>query len=498
MNYLIYCHPYSENSDGNITYDLCKLINNYFGENRCFIAPTFCRGDGIALVNPSDQDKDIHGRTIIDIEKLPDSYFIPENYNLQGCPLVTKELLLSRNCTAIYTEGILGNPLEQKNCVRWICYFPTPCLPTDYFFPWSKTSKFCFWSYPFYYNRDKTHVKLGSSEKSISDYYPPEKDCLFFQIPILDYDFKDLGLEREGSCYMIRKADPSYMRCPGQLWGSDNRPINPNFIHPEDSILLDNLSFEEIIKVFNTTKTFYCYDLYTFYSSIAAMCGCDVIIGTYPQLSEKEWYMRDIILQTGLSYGIENIEKAKKTKCFTKLKIKEKMLDTNKELKKLITETLNFKNHTYNSYFTKSPCISRQIVSPPFLSNSELTVDFWKISFNFYCHDISTDQIILNMNEESLGGPKFTLKNGKIYTEVGNYHYSASSKSIPYSNILTNQIYFIELERVGYHLKGKLMSGSILLSQFNLIFIEYPLQFNNICVCPNFKGLIKNLEISYF
>jgi hypothetical protein len=133
---IFYVHPWNTQSGGNsLFFILCDKLNKLYN-NIAYIAPLICKGDGlidhgyikhynienIYLWDPNSTSQQI-------LEKIPDHYYQRENYvfpehlNIQ---LVTKDILLSRDNLAVYSEGIVGNPLQQKYVWRWILYFPTP------------------------------------------------------------------------------------------------------------------------------------------------------------------------------------------------------------------------------------------------------------------------------------------------------------------------------------------------------------------------------------
>jgi hypothetical protein len=77
--------------------------------------------------------------------------------------------------------------------------------------------------------------------------------------------------KRNNTCFALRKTQDSHLL---KMMNS----IQDYFIHPTDSINIDNLSIDEFIEIFLRCHTFYCYDLVTFLPVIARLCGCKVII----------------------------------------------------------------------------------------------------------------------------------------------------------------------------------------------------------------------------
>lgn len=95
--------------------------------------------------------------------------------------------------------------------------------------------------------------------------------------------------ERSGTCYMMRK-------------GKD-RAIMHDLV---GSICVDDMSHDERAAVFNRTRYFYCYDLYTMYGLYAALCGCVPIVVPDPALTAEQW-TPDERDRFGIAYGEGNI-----------------------------------------------------------------------------------------------------------------------------------------------------------------------------------------------
>jgi len=177
MNYIFYTHHFNENSGGSsLFFILCEFLKNKFGLNNFYIAPLICRGDGMIdrgyikqyNLNENDYVFDSFGNSINFIDNLNDDYYNPEKYNWPKnykSFLVTKEILNNKNNVAIYTEGILGNPLQQKFVWRWILYFPTPGLPVYPYNPWGKKDKFVFWLNSYFKNKDEYYRAFNDGNK---------------------------------------------------------------------------------------------------------------------------------------------------------------------------------------------------------------------------------------------------------------------------------------------------------------------------------------------
>ena len=309
-NWIFYTHDYNENSGGSSVFHKICVDMHKRGFSNFFLAPLFCRGDAMIdyRMKPSLKITDRHGRSRIYIEDLPDSYFDKSLYpeNMRDL-IVTREMLEKRDNIAVYGEGFLGNPLEQRYSVRWIMYFPTPGLPVEPTVPFEKNDRFLVWDLAYFKNIDVAYVGLNDGITYETDTYPDEKDVLFgsyaFLHNMIDLDaekYKNLP-NRKGSCYLIRKADPNYNRTFKQNWNwgtqynSDHpygKPKPPVYIHPEDSTKVDTYGLKDLIDIFKQKKYFYCYDHYTFINCIALLYGCTVIMcpPENKSFSKEDWH----------------------------------------------------------------------------------------------------------------------------------------------------------------------------------------------------------------
>jgi hypothetical protein len=205
---------------------------------------------------------------------IRDDFYTCADYNT---PLITQEVYNNiENAIVIYPEGIHNNPLGSKNVVRWILG-PSHQHDAE---TYSKED-LIYWYMDYYY----------------TDYLGQKENIL--HIPEFHNDiFKDMNYNRIGSCYTIRKANPTTL------------------IHPSDSIFIPfeaagNLT--RLAELFNKTKKFYCYDTYTFLSVQAAMCGCISIVVPDPNITKEQWLVGSRLSKYGMAYGEEDIPRALET-----------------------------------------------------------------------------------------------------------------------------------------------------------------------------------------
>jgi hypothetical protein len=231
------------------------------------------------------------------------------------------------NTVVIYGETIDGNPLNAPYVVRWIL------APMGIFFDLKKTFLWGTKDLVYYFNSEEkiknNPNKNGSIYKLLSKMY------------ISSYIKNNNMSPRTGVCYTIRK---------GLLYHK-----NLKMSHPSSSIeLSDHCQLLDYVNVFNTYEYFYSYDPCTFYTVIAAMCGCISIVLKVDGLSKEDWlntiapteYLKETGEKLyGLAYGEEEIEFAKNTMHL----VEEQWVNINNFFKKKYVESFindinNFEN----------------------------------------------------------------------------------------------------------------------------------------------------------
>jgi hypothetical protein len=233
------------------------------------------------------------------------------NKNLNTPTIYTEDL---ENYIIVYMESVAGNPLNAPNVVRWFLNKPG-------FF----TNKIIYGHSEYYFYFQEAFYK--------ENYIKAKNDRLCItQFPLDIYQQTNFG-ERVGSCYLMRKGK--------------GREI----IHDlSDSICLDGLSHLEISKIFNRTRYFYSYDLYTTYSTFAVLCGCISVVMPKQNLPIDKWQPIES-LRYGVAYGIEEIDYAIQTQ--HKVAI---TLELQEESNKI--DLINFIEKTQNFFMINSKSIN--------------------------------------------------------------------------------------------------------------------------------------------
>lgn len=184
------------------------------------------------------------------------------NCKIQYLPFFNK-----KDTIVIYPEIAFGNLLKAENIVRWLLYhykyenIPNAYSPNDLFICYRE--KFNSWK-----------LNPECKKVQINDF----NSKLYFQ-----YNWG----ERKEKCFLIRK-------------GHYRNDLPKEF----DGEVIDFHTPErDIVRIFNEYKYCYIYDTQTFYTKIAAICGCIPIV-----VVEKGKKRSDYLTQTdnpgyGIAYG---------------------------------------------------------------------------------------------------------------------------------------------------------------------------------------------------
>ena len=105
-----------------------------------------------------------------------------------------------------------------------------------------------------------------------------------------------------------------------------------------NSILVDNLSLQEIADVFNRSKYCISYDTQTLLSKYAAICGCISIVIPEYGVSKQEW-RPNIEDRYGIAYGMDELDWAVDTQDKTISVLKSQGDNSLEQLKQFIAIT---------------------------------------------------------------------------------------------------------------------------------------------------------------
>jgi len=181
-----------------------------------------------------------------------------------------------RDCMVVYPEVTAGNPLCATRVVRWLLNKPGVLA-----------EKVGYGNNELYFYYDKVFDE---------ELIPGQQNQLLRVVMANPAYNKNNYSRREGCCYIVRKGE--------------NRSHD---YHEDGCVRLDGLKHDEIAVIFNRCRYFYTYDLYTFYTSYAALCGCIPIVVPEDGISEEEW-QPDINIRYGIAYGRERVQWAEETR----------------------------------------------------------------------------------------------------------------------------------------------------------------------------------------
>jgi len=274
------------------------------------------------------------------LDKLNMNVRIYEGFGVVENPLFNKfcdNNFERENTVVIYSEGVYGNPLNAKYCVRWILAPLGLNFNLDIYKSWNKNDLV------YYFN---TENKIEDNPDKINNIYK------YLTLLYINPNIKNYKRERTNEyCHTFRKSK------------YHSEIIN---IHPENSFeILGHTSQEEYIELFNKYKYFISYDPLNFMSMIALLCGCVSIIYPIKNKSKEDWlkmtaiypYLKYNNLDNlyGIAYGIDDIKYAEDTMHL----VEEQWKDINKyyeefQVKPFIKDINNFEDNqnTVENNFT--------------------------------------------------------------------------------------------------------------------------------------------------
>ena len=188
-------------------------------------------------------------------------------FSVKGCkrkwlPFISDDTII------VYPDIVYGNVFRAKNVVRWLLWFNR--FPND---DAAYGKNDLFFSFSQKFNDPKIN--------------PSYRLCTISYFDWNLYKRTNFG-ERHGTCYIIRK-------------GKTRSDLPEKF----DGVIIDDLPEDKKVQQFNKCKYCVSYDLYTAYSSIAAMLGCISIVVPEPG---KTRYDYGSTPRYGIAFGFDETE----------------------------------------------------------------------------------------------------------------------------------------------------------------------------------------------
>lgn len=199
--------------------------------------------------------------------------------SVKGCVL-TDWPYVDDDTIVVYPEIVFGNPLAAKHVVRWLLNVNTFMGEVNGIQP-----------------NDKDDLVICYS--NVFNDYQLNPSCR--EVKLINFNHNvckrwNYG-HREGNCFLIKK-------------GCNRADLPPEV----PGVIIDGLTEEEKMEVFNKCEYFYSFDTQTFYSTEAAYCGCVSIVVPEPG-KKREDYTGGEVKGWGIAYGTspEELEFARST-----------------------------------------------------------------------------------------------------------------------------------------------------------------------------------------
>lgn len=189
--------------------------------------------------------------------------------------------LIDDKTIVIYPETIHGNPLKAKYVIRWILLDLGFEVPKNHYINWSKNDIVYHWE----------PTTLKNSKQLVNIWINKE---------IKKYN----NNKRTKNCYAMKKIK--------NIRNTLHSHKRLTLLHdPDNDICIDNLPIKDVVKIFNESQIFYCYDPNTFLSIMAPLCGCVTVLHPSKGVSKKQYFKSRILCKdnfcfdSGIAYGNE-------------------------------------------------------------------------------------------------------------------------------------------------------------------------------------------------
>jgi hypothetical protein len=225
---------------------------------------------------------------------------------VKGCKYKLWPFVNFEKSIVVYPEIVFGNPFKAPNVVRWFLFHNR------------------YKNQPQAYDESDMFITFRDFFND-ADLNPLGKKVTFSFFDKELYRQYNFG-ERKGNCYILRK-------------GRNRADLPTEFDGP---VFDNNMSQEDLVKMFNEHKFCYTYDTQTFYTKIAAVCGCIPIIVMEEGKTVEDYRSAADGTHFGVAYGDtpEQIEYALATrdKMIERLNFDQRNEDNAKKFVSIIEE----------------------------------------------------------------------------------------------------------------------------------------------------------------
>jgi len=383
----------------------------------------------------------------------------------------------------VYNESIYGNPLNFKNVVRWILYFPSKnnyesYLPSDILL---------FYTEPYLRNLyELSDVNFYHSD--IIDYLNDDfydKD-LFFSIVNDDVEqFLDNKLEDKNDKFIYTR------RKTFGIYGIPQYPEEDlEYIINENNLIENNfLSEEHISNTFNEYNNFFSYDLYTYLNRLALKCGCNSYVLKNKYIHKDDWKY-NCNWMNGIKYGKDDSEECYYESIdFEDWNIKNIQKFQNIILKRIKFDSVKF-TEPLIKFYNKDGLSFNELQCNLNLTNFSIEISFQIKSFDFEY------QNLFDLNYKTLNqGPRLEINSNGVLSIVVTTNEKQLFGIIIENNIELNKKYSLKInfqtDKIIYNLNNNIGETSYYKNNYVL---------NDLCICGGFNNdrkFINNILYSF-
>ena len=279
MEFIIYSPGFNDKIGGLYALHLlCHLLNKNGAKASMY--PWFYHDEISAIHIKAPLSKAIASRDLLN--NYP-AYITNPRWNTPVYSGQVEEVSGRTDLIVVYPEVVFGNPLRAKNIARWLLNTPGA-------------------------HNKKIYFTYGEVQFLYREFFQPLKqmglETADFLLHVLEVPWDLFGVRnpnvstepRGGTAYALRKGK--------------HKPIQHEL---EGSILIDNLSMQEVGEVFKKVETFISYDTASLYSHLAVLSGCNSIVIPDVGVTKEQWRV-NVEDTYGVAYGFKEMEFACSTR----------------------------------------------------------------------------------------------------------------------------------------------------------------------------------------
>ena len=279
----IYAPGYNISSGGNsILHYLCDNINNY-SKFKSYIIPF------------NNETKTSMGSNLLAKEKFQTN----DSLNIK---IYDNEFDINYETDfIIYPESIYGNPLNFKNVIRWILYFPEKTIYESF----KPDDIVLFYCHPYLRNLYQ-FSDINFYHPDIIDYYNDDLNTRSITFTILNKDVENkinnMNNKRPNDTLYTRRKIGGIYKTPQHTPKDIQMMLKEKNLIENQELTPDNMN-----NLFNSHKNFMSYDLYTYLTRLSLKAGCKTYVYPNSNLHKEDWKYK-CPWMNGIKYGKDDNE----------------------------------------------------------------------------------------------------------------------------------------------------------------------------------------------